>query len=136
MRHDFVTEHSRNHANSLVCLSWFCVETVIIKINQDLFISLLYHTSWYSETNHTIKDLSSSPVWVITLLSTNQGTLQSGQGYVMTFHGICPYPLGPNTISQRTRFLPVFMHFLTVNPFSLKVSYRNGQITPNTVTHP
>ena len=28
----------------------------------------------------------------------------------MIFHVICPYPFGPNTLSQRTRSLPVFIH--------------------------
>ncbi len=59
----------------------------------------------------------------------------------MTFHDICPYPLGPNTLSQGTRLLPVLLRYIDyifqlLTLLSLKVMLKNGYITPNTVTRP
>ena len=58
------------------------------------------------------------------------------QGPVWKSHVICPDPEGP----QRTRYLVVLFiwtHiFSLLTLFSLKVLHADGQITPNTVTHP
>ncbi len=48
-------------------------------------------------------------------------------------HGICPYSLGPNTLSQWTRVLPI-ASLLTL--FIPKVMFKDGQIPPNCVTRP
>ena len=72
----------------------------------------------------------------------------------MISHGICPYPLGPNTLSHWTRVLPILLNCidhwdlkLTSYPershiislltlFSPNVRSKDGQITPNSVTRP
>ena len=43
------------------------------------------------------------------------------QGYVMTFHGICPYPMGPNTLSQGTRVLHDLLNLIHLTQLNSKV---------------
>ena len=58
-------------------------------------------------------------VWTVPhiLLSMNSWCVKD---IVMTFHDICPYPLGPNTLSQGTRFLPFLLN---------NIDYRDLKLT-------
>ena len=52
----------------------------------------------------------------------------------MTSHGICPYPVGPNTLSPKHPERSHILSLLTL--FIPKVMFKDGQITPNSMTHP
>ncbi len=48
----------------------------------------------------------------------------------MIFHGICPYPLGPNTLSQRTRVLPVLMNCIDYRELKL-TNFQDFNLSPS-----
>ncbi len=53
-----------------------------------------------------LRMLETFPQNLLKILSNPMGIV-AYQGYVMIFLGICPYPLGPNTLSRQTRVLPI-----------------------------